>query len=614
MLGWEAKSVWFRSPELPAVDYRDPVLYSPLVNQSIRLFVLRESGLQEFYSFGKPELGQKGFNGWPNHIVSLPPDLQGKRIYALVFSETLSIAVSSPANSLALGERGYFVNRIIRKDLARICLGFLFCVASVFALILYFRNRSQRLPGAFGFFALPCGIYVISNRTVELQHLLADAPVFWMYLEHISLGLSPLAFGAFMWQALPSSRTVKWITLTLGAYLVLAVFLHLSGLPLYKLLYPFFYITLLSSLGISAVIVVQAFQKNREARLILLGLTTLMICAIYDMLGALGLIAWPFQAVTWGFLGFQVSLGSILYLRYTDTHRQLQEYSHSLEEKVQKRTASLDRTLREVRILKEKQDGDYFLISLLMHPLRPQELESGRIRIAMDVQQKKNFEYRGKQASIGGDVCLAREVELQGRQYVAFVNGDAMGKSMQGAGGAVVLGTSFGSAVERTRLTSSDANRRPETWLREAFREMNRVFLSFEGSMMTTMLLGLIEEKSGKVFYINCEHPYLALLRKGEASFPEQKLTTKLGLALPEIEPEVNLIELSAGDALCMGSDGKDDLIFTDTDGKENRNSDEGLFLRLLAEYDGDPVRIRKAIQKMGEVTDDLSLLTIYYG
>ncbi len=612
-LGWEARTVWFRSPEIPDLSYRDPVLYSPLVNQSIRLFVKADTGLQEIYSFGEPELGPAGFAGWPNHIVSLPPNLKGKRIYALVFSETLSTAVSSPASSLSVGERGYFIRQIIKKDLARICLGFLFSFAAVFALILYLRNRSEKLLGAFGFFALPCGIYVISNRTVELQHLLLDAPVFWMYLEHISLGLSPFTFGAFMWQALPSSKTVRWITVTLGAYLILATFLNFFGVPLYSLLYPFFYLTLLSSMGISAVIAIQAFHKNREARIILLGLTSLMVCAIYDMLGALGLIFWPFQIVTWGFLAFLVSLGSILYLRYTATHRQLQEYSHGLEEKVQERTASLDRTLREVRKLKEKQDGDYFLISLLMHPLRPQDLQSGSVRVAMELQQKKSFEYRGRKASIGGDVCLARDIELQGKQYVAFVNGDAMGKSMQGAGGAVVLGTTFGSAVERTKLSSADGNRRPETWLRESFREMNRVFLSFEGSMMTTMLLGLIEEKTGKVYYINCEHPFVALFSNGEASFPEQILTTKLGLARPESEAEVNQLDLKPGEALCMGSDGKDDLLFTENDGTESRNADEGLFLRLVAESRGNPEAMQQAIEELGEVTDDLSLLTVYY-
>ena len=612
LLGRESRLVWFRSPELPELSFQDPVLYSPLLNQSVRIFIRTEKGLREIYRFGFPEKGRSGYSGWPNHFVTLR-ELAGERLYALVFSETLTVAMASPAEALELGERRVFIQRIIGKDLIRICLGFLFCFAALFSMILFLRNRSQKLLGAFALFALPSGLYVVSNRTVELQHLFLDAPIFWMYLEHISLALLPIAFGAFMWQALPPSRLVRWITVALAVYAMVAALLTASGLPLYRSLYPFFYLTLLSSIGISGVIIAQALRKNREARIILLGLSVFMLFSIYDMLGALGLVYWPFQIVTWGFLGFQASLASILYLRYTETHRKLQMYSHSLEQQVSERTASLDRTLREVRMLKEKQDGDYYLISLLMHPLRPRDLEVGPVRVAMELRQKKSFEYRNRSASIGGDVCLARELTLQGKEYVAFVNGDAMGKSMQGAGGAVVLGTTFGSAVERTRLSASESNRRPETWLRDAFKEMNRVFLSFEGSMLTTMLLGLIEQESGKVHFINCEHPYVAHLSKGESVFLPQEMTTKLGLADSSAEPAINQCQMLPGDALCIGSDGKDDLLLKDVSGKEFRNSDETMFLQFVAENQGDPSRILKSILAAGEVTDDLSLLTVFY-
>ena len=80
-------------------------------------------------------------------------------------------------------------------------------------------------------------------------------------------------------------------------------------------------------------IIAQALRKNREARIILLGLSVFMLFSIYDMLGALGLVYWPFQIVTWGFLGFQASLASILYLRYTETHRKLKaKYSKLYEQ------------------------------------------------------------------------------------------------------------------------------------------------------------------------------------------------------------------------------------------------------------------------------------------
>ncbi len=43
-----------------------------------------------------------------------------------------------------------------------------------------------------------------------------------------------------------------------------------------------------------------------------------------------------------------------------------------------------------------------------------------------------------------------------------FINGDAMGKSIQGAGGAIVLGVVFKSVVARTRIVKEAKNKHPE--------------------------------------------------------------------------------------------------------------------------------------------------------
>ena len=611
--GWKEKTVWFRSPVIPDLPYENPVLYSPLVNQSIRIYLQSPDGnLNEIYNFGRPELGKNGYAGWPNHLIDLPAYAAGCRIYALVYSETISASLA-PASALTIGERSERIQSILRRDLARVSLGFLFFVVGSFCIVLFLRNLSQSLLGAFGLFALASGIYVVSNRTLELQHLLYYNPRFWMDLEHISIFLMPPTFGLFLIQVLPDSRVLRPIAAVLLGYAILGFVAHGFGVLWYDLLYPFFYLTLLAALTIAVVILRHALGGSNEARIILIGLGFFLGTAIYDMLGALALIYWPFQAVTWGFMGFQVALGSILYLRYSDTHRQLAAYSQNLEKMVEKRTEDLDRSLREVRKLKEKQDGDYFLISLLMHPLRPRDLIVGDSRVVMDLRQKKQFEYRGRKSSIGGDVCLARELELQDRKYVAFLNGDAMGKSMQGAGGAVVLGTAFGSLIERARNSASDRNRRPETFLRDSFRELNRVFLAFEGSMLTTMLLGVLDVESGQLHFINCEHPMAAILRNKEAVYPPQELTTKLGLAEPSAEPVVNQLQLQPGDAFCVGSDGKDDVFVIDAEGEEVRNQDDGLFLRLLMEYGPEPSRMLDAIEQSGEVTDDLSLLSVLF-
>lgn len=53
------------------------------------------------------------------------------------------------------------------------------------------------------------------------------------------------------------------------------------------------------------------------------------------------------------------------------------------------------------------------------------------------------------------------------------MNGDAMGKSIQGAGGALVLGTVFNTILTRSSI-SLHQNKKPEKWLEEAFLELQK--------------------------------------------------------------------------------------------------------------------------------------------
>jgi GAF domain-containing protein len=63
----------------------------------------------------------------------------------------------------------------------------------------------------------------------------------------------------------------------------------------------------------------------------------------------------------------------------------------NLEEKVEERTKDLNEALVEVRGLKEQQDGDYFLNTLLIEPLGQNNAFSKNVEIEFFVKQKKNF-------------------------------------------------------------------------------------------------------------------------------------------------------------------------------------------------------------------------------
>lgn len=295
--------------------------------------------------------------------------------------------------------------------------------------------------------------------------------------------------------------------------------------------------------------------------------------------------------------------------------KRLQQYADELEEKVRERTGELERTLNAVNELKQQQDGDYFLTSLLIKPLGANKAHSDNVRVDFLLEQKKKFSFRRFNDEIGGDMNISNRILLRNQWYTIFLNADAMGKSMQGAGGALVLGAVFESIIERTRIEDSMKEQSPERWLKNSFLELHKVFESFEGSMLVSSVIGLVEEDSGSLYYINAEHPWTCLYRDGKADFLEKDMAfRKLGTTGMEGKISVRTFQLEPGDVVIAGSDGRDDiLIGTDTDGSRIINDDENLFLKIVEEGGGELNRIYDSILSRGSLTDDLSLVRISF-
>lgn len=293
----------------------------------------------------------------------------------------------------------------------------------------------------------------------------------------------------------------------------------------------------------------------------------------------------------------------------------LQQYADHLEEKVKERTAELSETLRVVQDLKHQQDGDYFLTSLLIKPLSRNLARSKHVEVEFLMEQKKKFEFRKWKEEIGGDLCSAHSVQLQGKDYTVFINADAMGKSMQGAGGALVLGAVFESIMERTHTMPVLRDQSPERWIKNAFQELQTVFESFDGSMLVSMVLGLIDDETGLLYYVNVEHPWTVLYRNGKAEFIEQEhMFHKLGVTGMGGQIHVHTFQLLPEDIIIAGSDGRDDLLIgTDEGGERIINEDELLFLKVVDSGQGRLSGIRSNLEELGALTDDLSLIRIAY-
>lgn len=296
-----------------------------------------------------------------------------------------------------------------------------------------------------------------------------------------------------------------------------------------------------------------------------------------------------------------------------DSKQKLQEYAETLEDKVKERTAELQKAFEEVNALKKQQDGDYFLTSLLTHPLGSNKAQSPNLNVDVLLEQKKKFEFRKWARDIGGDTCITSSVTLKGKPHTVFLNADAMGKSMQGAGGILVLGSVFHSVIERTKLSPKEQDVFPEHWLKYTFIELHRVFEVFDGSMLISLVMGLVDDQSGLFYYINAEHPWSVLYRGGKADFIEKELVLrKLGTQGVSAHIEVATLQLEPKDVIIIGSDGRDDLLLGyDEEGARIINEDEMQFLKIVEEADGQLDKIRELLDNYGELTDDLSFLRI---
>ncbi len=362
-------------------------------------------------------------------------------------------------------------------------------------------------------------------------------------------------------------------------------------------------------------LIVRMKEGNRKAYVIFIGILFVIISSVTDILSTRGIIIFP-RLLGYAFLAFEICLAIVLANSFVKLNEEVEDLNKNLEKKVIERTDALNQTLSEVNILKDQQDGDYFLTSLLINPLARNDNRSQKVETEFFTKQKKVFEFRGTKTEIGGDICISNNIYIADKTYVVFLNGDAMGKSIQGAGGALVLGVVFHAVVTRTKADEMEPNLSPEIWLRDLFLELQSTFESFDGSMLTSLVLGLIDEDSGFLYYINAEHPWTILYRDKKASFIENELwLRKLGFPKNEKNFQIKTFQLYPDDILICGSDGRDDIDLSKDNDPTNRiiNEDHNQILSFVQDSNADLKTIVNKIETFGTITDDLTFIKIVY-
>ncbi|WCL48623.1 SpoIIE family protein phosphatase [Leptospira sp. GIMC2001] len=508
-------------------------------------------------------------------------------------------------------------NLLENTEYVTLMLLFLYLFVGLYHLLLFVKRREEIYNLYFGLFSTCLALYIYSRTDNSYQ--LLDYSLSFMHLRWFELIIlfqaGPLLILFFETFLTGKERKVTIAYLIFVQFLALAIpfsSYYVQGNIILRtwhicVLFSVFYIIYLFTRSVT--------RKVPDAKRLLAGIAVMMVTVVLDILGAASVLPQNLGLTKYGFFVFIIGIAVVLANRFLRVHKEVEELNRTLEEKVEARTKELSDSLDKVQLLKEQQDGDYFLTSLLLKPLNSNESKSKHINIDFYIHQKKQFEFRKKNLEIGGDICMTSQLKLLGRSYTVFVNGDAMGKSIQGAGGALVLGVVFKSILNRTKIFTENQNKYPEVWLKECFIELHNVFESFNGSMLISVVMGLIDDETGMMYFLNAEHPWCVLYRDESASFIEDDLyMRKIGMMDMHGAFQVRTFPLLPGDKILIGSDGRDDLqIGTDEEGGRIINEDERLFLDRVRDGKGDIQGIVKSISNFGELTDDLSLMSIEY-
>ncbi|RHX80241.1 stage II sporulation protein E [Leptospira yasudae] len=499
-------------------------------------------------------------------------------------------------------------------DTEYIKLGFLIVYSTVgfFFLFLYLRKRSSKENFYYGLFTILLVIYQFLRNQTKY-----DTGIDLIYLkkiEYIAVAfMMPVAYRFnrfyFKFPKLMLTNVLDAVFIGIASFYIFTndMILHSNvNKNVVQILY-------LPYVGLMLYYLVKRLiERKKDALLILVAVSVVVVASTIDAMTTRNLIVFP-RLLGYAFFVFIVSVATILANRYVKLNQVIEELNEDLEKKVIQRTQELNDTLTEVKHLKVQQDADYFLTSLLINPLSTNHNRSASVKTEFFTKQKKSFEFKNRTYEIGGDINISGNIKLGENRFTAFVNGDAMGKSIQGAGGALVMGTVFNSILARTANTEL-GSLTPELWLKRSFQELQSIFESFDGSMYISAILGLVEESTGRLLFINAEHPNAVLYRDKKASFISDELDLrKLGIPGNETWFSIQEFRLEKNDVLILGSDGRDDILLGMDGDSRILNEDETAFLKRVEEAEADLGEIGRLIENQGELTDDFTLLKISY-
>lgn len=478
-----------------------------------------------------------------------------------------------------------------------------YLIVGLFYFMFYFSKSKKNYIIYLAIFTIGLFIYFFT-RSNYIFHYINQSDII-LRIEYISLFIIFPTFIAFFdtiyFKFL--SKPTKYI------FIISLIFIFLTSIiPFYytrKLLYIWQFFAVPTSFYFVFINIKAINKKIKKAKFLFPGTLLVFFTALFDIFDSI-FFHTGISLSKYGIFLFVFGLVILLFLQFS-------KIFNKVEKQIKVRTSELVKSLETIKKLKLQQDGDYYLTSLIIEPLIKNDSQNKNVLVENFIKQKKHFYFKNKSVEIGGDINISTDLKINDKEYLIFMNSDAMGKSLQGVSGAIVIGVSFNLFINRTKKHGYYSKVTPEEWIKESTRDLQRVFSGFNGAMLASLVVCLLEIETGELYYLNAEHPKPILYRNKKASYFEgDQNMYKIGIGYENQNYDVSKIKLKYGDYVILGSDGKDDINIGNESNMVLHNNDN-FILETIEETDGDIYKTLDKLSKKGDFIDDISLLSVKY-